>query len=232
MDEGGVVQHAPEGALQPVGPFGNAVAGVDEVLADLQERMGEPAPLGMHRDRIAVLVAARIGFVVADREARLLPQRSHERQRQAGVLVPQHADMPGPLKALEHRREAVDREEYRCDPTLGEAVKQALDRPVIGEETGFGPRLPRGRRQRLVGRHRHIVAHRRDRGRVIEPAVAVDDQPRIGREGRWRIEPARERAGELRHADVPGDVAGERGLVQAQPAESGGDGTARMVADE
>ena len=125
---------AAQRALQPVRPFGDAVVGVDHVLADFQERMDEAARLGMHRDGIAVPVAARIGLVVADDEAPLLLERDEERHGQARVLVPEHAHMPGPLEALEHRGEAVHRDEGGSDAAAREGVEQALDGAVIGKK--------------------------------------------------------------------------------------------------
>ena len=67
---------------------------------------------------------------------------------------------------------------------------------------------------------------------MLQAPVAVDHQARIGRERGRRIEAARKRARQLGDADVPGDVAGERGLVQAEPPQRRGDRPARMVADE
>src|SRR4029079_14526093 len=103
-----IVQHLPERPLQPVDPFGNAVPRVDQVLPDFEQRMGESAIFGVEGNRIAMtIVAAGIGFVVADDEFRLLPQGGHQRHREPSIAVPQYADMPRTFEALEDRGEAV-----------------------------------------------------------------------------------------------------------------------------
>ncbi len=56
---------------------------------------------------------------------------------------------------------------------------------------------------------------------MLEPPVAVDHQPRIGRERGRRIEAAGEPA-RIGDADVPCDVAGERRFVQTQTPSAAG----------
>src|SRR5439155_6248684 len=70
---------------------------VDEVLADLHRGVRQPGRLGVGADRIAGGLARRIRLVVADDAARVGGGKlGDERDRHARVLVPQHADMPGP----------------------------------------------------------------------------------------------------------------------------------------
>src|SRR5688500_9741535 len=97
--QGGIAQHVLEHAMQDARPLLLPTFIGDQVLADLEQRMREAQRFGMSLDGIAMAIAARVGLIVADHEVRLVGETPHQRHWHARVLVPQHADMPGPLEA-------------------------------------------------------------------------------------------------------------------------------------
>src|SRR5262245_7386522 len=99
----GEINERSQRSRDNAGPDLRALVRVDQILADLQERMWDAGTLAMMRHGVAVAVARGVRLVVAYRHVALLGEVCHQRLRQAAVAVPQHADMPRPLEALEHR---------------------------------------------------------------------------------------------------------------------------------
>ena len=71
-----------------------------------------------------------------------------------------------------------------------------------------------------------------DQGRIVQAAIRVDDQARIGRQHGRRAERGRERAGHVRGADVIGDVPFERRARQSERPVIGRDGVVRVIAND
>src|SRR5690606_33027782 len=67
-------QQLAEHAAQPLGPFLGAVMCIDEVLAQLDQHVGQAAVVAVDVDGVAVEVASRVGLVVADADAGLAPE--------------------------------------------------------------------------------------------------------------------------------------------------------------
>src|SRR5581483_2271597 len=82
-------------------------------------------------ERIALQLAG-VRLVVADLDARDLPQGGEQRQRKARVLVPQDADRPWPGHALPRLGEAVHRDDHRRLAGLKPGLDGAIDGAMIG----------------------------------------------------------------------------------------------------
>ncbi len=83
-----------------------------------------------------------------------------------------------------------------------------------------------------VARHDRAVGEAHDQSRIVQAAIRVDDQARIGRQHGRRAELGRERAGHVRGADVIGDVPFERRARQSERPVIGRDGVARVIAND
>ena len=90
----GGVKHLAQGLGQSSGPFGLSFRTEDQILPQLDQRMGQSARRSVPVERIAFQLA-RIGHVVADLDARNRPQRVEQRESEPRVPVPQDADRPG-----------------------------------------------------------------------------------------------------------------------------------------
>ena len=101
-----------EDRREPVGPGVRAGRVGDEVLADLDEGMGEPAP-GPVAIEAVVLERPVIGLVVADDEVGIAGERRDQGERETRIGVPQEAGVPGPRPAAPDRRERMDRDQRR-----------------------------------------------------------------------------------------------------------------------
>ena len=128
------------------------------------------------------MLSARIGLVVADGDLAGLLQRRDQWLRDAAVSVPQDADLPRTLDAIENGREAVDGDDRGRETPIETAFDQLIDGLVIGPETDLGPGGDVGGAEARVAGNVDPIAEREDRGRVIERAVAIDHKPGIGRE--------------------------------------------------
>src|SRR3981081_1667663 len=92
---------------QPSSPRARSLRRIDQVLAHFQRAMRQRPRLGVGGERVFVRITRRIGLVVADDKRRIAPQFGEQRLGQARIVIPEHADMPGPLEAVHLRREAV-----------------------------------------------------------------------------------------------------------------------------
>src|SRR4051794_29879993 len=97
---------------EALGPFLRAPPPPDQILPDLDERIGEAPDGGVTVDGIACK-SPIIGLVVADDESVLGLQPFQKRPGEAIVRIPQDSHMPGPRPAAPDRREAVDRHDDR-----------------------------------------------------------------------------------------------------------------------
>ena len=113
----------------------------------------------------------------------------------------------------------MDGNDRRLDSALGESRDAVPDPAVIGpEDLGGAPGYLLGVEIAVAG-DRDPVALGGDRTRVVEPAVAVDDQARIPRHHRRCIEKPRELPRHPGRTDVMGDVGGEIALAQTEPVK-------------
>ena len=80
---------------KPLRPCRLARGVADQVLADLDDGVGEPALRAVLPQAVA-LELARIGLVVADDQVALGIEAVEQRLGEPRVAVPQHADVPGP----------------------------------------------------------------------------------------------------------------------------------------
>ena len=138
-------------------PFLGALARCDQILPDLDQRIGEAPDGGVPVDGVAG-ERPIIGLVVADDESVLGLQPVQQRLGEAVVRIPQDAHMPGPGPAAPDRREAVDRHDDRRMAGRHGPVDRIRDGIVVGiVEPGDAPL-----HLRLV-RPRHCPARRRRR---------------------------------------------------------------------
>ncbi len=121
------VHHLAHRLCQALGPFGLTFVPEDQVLANLDQRVREPAHRAVAVERVALELSG-IRNVVADLDAGNGLQALEQRQRQPRVLVPQHADRPGPRHALPRLGEAVHRQQDRRPPGSDRRLDRAIDR--------------------------------------------------------------------------------------------------------
>jgi hypothetical protein len=114
----------------------------------------------------------------------------------------------------------------------GAFIEHAFDGVVIGIKSDFGAARGLGGVDIAIACNGDAIAHLWDRGRIVGWTIAVDENPRIAREHRGRIEECAQTPGERARADVPGDVALERVVLQPEIIPGDGYAVAGMVADE
>lgn len=118
--------------------------------------------------------------------------------------------MPGPPESVHDGGKAVQGNQRRRLPaTMPPTVRQrSSNRVVIRPEdvikTGFGGGIV----QILIARNDNAIADFGNGRRMARGTIAVDHQPRITRQHRWRIQAHRQKPGHFRRPDIPGDVLG------------------------
>ena len=108
------------------------------------------------------MLSARIGLVVADGDLAGLLQRRDQWLRDAAVSVPQDADLPRTLDAIENGREAVDGDDRGRETPIETAFDQLIDGLVIGPETDLGPGGDVGGAEARVAGNVDPIAERED----------------------------------------------------------------------
>src|SRR4051794_14524872 len=99
-----VLGEGGEGAGPPPSPFRGAFLGADEILPQLDQRVGQAAGGGVLVERIA-LEAAIIRLVVADDKGRVAAEMVDHRLGDARILIPQKGNLPWPPLPSPDRRE-------------------------------------------------------------------------------------------------------------------------------
>ncbi len=201
--------------------------------------MMQVALLAVNGDRIVRRVGHAVGFVVADHEPVLAPQQMHQNTGKAGIAVVEHAHMPGPRDALEHRRKAVHGDQRRRPAGSPPPIQHIRDRVVIGlkylANTGLDLRFAEADISRN-GRELAQFDYRRLRARH---AVGVDDEAGIVLPYDHCIELVPDQATNLADADIPGNVTFEFRLRKTErsktprqivPGVIGGDDQRRSAA--
>ncbi len=129
--------------------------------------------------------------------------------------------------ALEHRGEAVHRDQYGTPPSGNAGVEQLGDARVVGRKNLAAAHLALGRWNGRVARDRGQLADLGDRGGPAGFPVAIDDEPRIGLQNRGGVERVGQLFGHPGDADIPGDVAQELAPRQAKSLPAGAGSRAR-----
>jgi hypothetical protein len=88
------VERLPEHVLEPSGPFRLAPPFADQVLADLDPDMGEPAALAMDRQRVVALVMDDVRQLVAHIGRAFPVQELEQQPGETGVAIVQEPDQP------------------------------------------------------------------------------------------------------------------------------------------
>ena len=154
---------APEGGRQALRPDLGGGLAPQQILPDLDQHAGKPAPLAVHRDGVVRGVGDRVGLVGADDQLRLAGHGVAQSLGQARIVAPAEADRPRPVAAGQHRREAVDAEQQTRPAGGGSRVEHGCDRLVVRPEQRLHPLLTLGTAQPLIARNRNIGAHVGDR---------------------------------------------------------------------
>ena len=201
----GTREKRAQDAREPRAPAIGSRLVADEILPDLDQQIREPVLRGVPVDRIACKRAV-IGLVVAHHQIGLPPQGFDAGNREAGIGVPENADMPGTRNAFPHGREAVIGDDRRNDSGRLEPGERGRDRPVIRLIEPAQPPL------RFVGVGARVAWHDRavrqphhQRG-IVATAVGVNQQARKARQKRRRAELARHRPRHCSRPDVIGDM--------------------------
>lgn len=215
-------------------PFDLARFAFDQVLPDFDQRMRKPARRAVPVEAV-VLEAACVGFVVADDEAGLGAQARNQRCGETIVAVPENAAMPGPRAAAPGGRETVNRNDDRHDARRQRAVERRGDGRVIGrmKHRDATPEFfgATARIDIAIGRHDRAVRQFHHDGRIVFPAIEIDEKPRKARQHRRGAKRPRQRPGNTGRADVVCNVTREFRIGQAERAITRRQRVGRVVAD-
>src|SRR6516165_3514654 len=96
---------------QPHCPFALAALILDEILADLDQRMRQAAPFAMYRNSVIRGVADDVWRVITDEKIVIGIKQRQQRTCETRIAVVKHASMPRATYSFEHRREAVQRDQ-------------------------------------------------------------------------------------------------------------------------
>ena len=191
-----------------LGPGQRALRFADQILPDLDQRIGQSARSGDGVDRVAGQ-AAVIGFVVADvasGKIGLGEQSLDQRLRNPVVAIPQDPDLPRPGEAAPDIGERMDRDQgrrlagrhHRFDRRIYLfAIRRPESRAAAGDLGGVDIG---------VAGHDGAVRVAHDQRRIMKAPIRVDDEARIGGEHGRRADERGKSAGCVGRADVIGDV--------------------------
>ena len=221
----------PQNVHQRAGDGGPPFRSRDQVLADFQLQVVEASRVGVEGDGVVEAIHG-VGLIVAHRRAPTLAQAGKDSIGKGRVGAVQHPEPPGTGKALEGRREAVQRNQDGWPAPSLSAVQHGGDAIMIGCEDVAEARPPVLRSQTLIAGDGRAIAHHRDRAFRPGRAIAVDDQPRIALVDEDGVQAASEVSPQARDADVPGDVARQVRRAQAQIPQPGRNGAAGVIAQE
>ena len=224
----------PQQTGEARGPGERVILGADQILPDLDQRVGQSA---RRRDRVDRVAGKRavIGLVVADLaggKIRLGGQRLDQRLWEPAVAVPQDPDLPRTRRAAHDGGERMDRDDGRRLAGREHRIDRRRDllpvrRPEARAAAGDLPCIGVG-----VARHDRAVGKAHDQRRIVQAPIRVDDQARKGRQHGWRAKFGRERAGHVGGADVIGDVPFERLARQSERPVAGRNGVGGVIAND
>ena len=80
---------------------------LDEILADLNQRMRQAAPFAMYRNSVIRGVADDVWRVITDEKIVIGIKQRQQWTCETWIAVVKHASMPRAAYSFEHRREAV-----------------------------------------------------------------------------------------------------------------------------
>ena len=200
-----------------------------QVLPHFDRDVRQPGRFGMVVDGEVMRMAAGIGLVVTDAHPVGGAQAPHQRYRDARILVPHDADMPRPDHLGKNRRAGMNRDHHRHDLPLRKRFQPARDRRVVGLEKGRNPQRFLLFGQVLIARYRDAVADDRERRRIVDLAVRVDDQPGKARHDGRCIQSVGQVLRQVVRADIPGDMAVQHPIGQAELVHRGGKIRAGMI---
>ena len=103
---------------------------------------------------------------------------------------------------------------------------------MVGVEVALDPRRTVSGGDIHIAGNDDPIADRRDQRRAVGLAVAVDEQARKTREHGDGVEMGGKASGDVGGADVPGDMATEHRVIEAEVAILVGDAAARVIAVE
>src|SRR5512132_4262107 len=157
------------------------------VLANLDGAVGEARRSGVQVERVGAFLAA-VGLVVADLQMLALTQDLDQRNGDARIPVPQHAQIPEPVPTAQRRREGMHREEQRLRPASAKPRERLIDRVVIRPMEGLRTCLLLLDSELEITGNDDAVTDVENRLRVARLTVEVDDQTRVAGEHRRRAE--------------------------------------------
>jgi hypothetical protein len=196
----------------------DALRMVDQVLADLDGNMWQPATLRVVIHGVVCWRLARVGLVVADHDA---PGRAALSIMGTGMRGSLSHRMPichGRRTSLKIWREAVHRDKCRHDAASREALEPPPDRVVVGvEELACALGLLHLRSSPwLPGMNSPSLTARMEVGSP-SPRLQSTNEPASNRPARpaHRASPTC-RSCNVAGTDVAGDVSAERELVEAE----------------
>ncbi len=206
----------------------------DEILPDLDQRVGQSA---RSRDRVDRVAGKRsvIGLVVADLvggQVRLGDQRLDQRLGKPPVAVPQDPDLPRSRRPAHDGGERMDRDDGRRLAGREHRIDRRRDLLPVRRPEARAPASDLRRIGAGVSRHDRAVGKAHDESRIVQAPIGVDDQARKGRQHGRRAELGRERAGHVRGADVVGDVPLERLARQSERPVTRRNGVGGVIADD
>src|SRR6185437_15726111 len=149
-------------ARQALGPPRLAGLVSQQILAYFDLDMRNRALLPVDRNSVVALVTGRVGLVVAHDRPALGAKQREQFVSEPCVPVVQDADLPRPVFAVEHRGEAVHRDEDRLPPGDLAGVEFDADTVVVWLENLAPAQIGFCRADLLVAGYRSGLAQRRD----------------------------------------------------------------------
>jgi hypothetical protein len=148
----------------------------DQILTDLDQDMMQAAALGVDRDGVVRSITDDVRRIVADEQIIFLIERSHHAMREPRVAIVKHPRMPGPHRAFEDGREAMQGDKGRGSTSPPPTIEFGFDPIVIGPENLVGAYLPGAIAQSGIAGDRSIFTDVGDRCARLQRAVAVNNE--------------------------------------------------------
>ena len=173
-----------------------------------------------------------VRLIIAHKDVARSAQSGKHRLSKAAVDMAGDRNMPWPWYTGKHSRHRMNGNHNRLDSPCLAILQDRLNRIVIWMKPACDTDFSVSLAEMQVARDHCAVAYLRDEVRKIELAVAVDHKARGIAEYRRGIEDFRERRGNARRADIPGNVPGAFSRRQTQVVKFLRDIIAGMIAEE
>lgn len=227
----GVSENFRHNASKSSRPGGLARRLADQILPDLNYGIGEAAPRAVLPQTVAFELP-RIRFIIADDEVAFGIEAVEQRLGQAGICVPQDANMPGTRGRLPALRKGVDGKQRRCYARSQAPIDDARDCLVVGTIIKIDAVGSFAGVEAAIARYHRPVGQPHNQGRIVGSAVGIDQQPRVARQHGRHAKRGRKRTGDRGGSDIIGDVPAKLFARQAEGPVPRWQGVVCMIAQD